>query len=72
MARPQAPAGFVTIGPGIYITIAPVHAAPLKPDDSAPKYVCLQLTLATMSDNRSSQRSSYLWLGCVDQFVVRV
>ncbi|KAI9566864.1 hypothetical protein HD554DRAFT_2272954 [Boletus coccyginus] len=41
MPRPQAPAGFVTIAPGIYISLAPVHAAALQPNDSAPNVILI-------------------------------
>ncbi|KAF8553930.1 hypothetical protein OG21DRAFT_1497408 [Imleria badia] len=40
MPRPQAPAGFVTIGPGTYISLAPaVNAAPTQPNDSEPNVI---------------------------------
>jgi len=41
MPRPQAPAGFVTIGPGIYISLARMSAVPLKLDDSAPNIILI-------------------------------
>ena len=41
MPRPQAPPGFITIGSGIYISLAPLDTVSMQLDDleSAPKYV---------------------------------
>ena len=71
MPRPQAPAGFVTIAPGIYISLAPVHVAALQPNDSAPKYVsfhvhntCLMVVFP--------QCDPHLWLECVDKCHIQV
>ncbi|KAF8442241.1 hypothetical protein L210DRAFT_3477913 [Boletus edulis BED1] len=41
MPRPLAPAGFVTIGPGIYISLAHMSAAPLQLNDSAPNVILI-------------------------------
>ncbi|KAF8549539.1 hypothetical protein OG21DRAFT_580439 [Imleria badia] len=42
MPGPSAPAGFVTIGPGIYIGLAPTaSAAPLQPNASAPNVILI-------------------------------
>ncbi|KAG8212944.1 hypothetical protein J3R82DRAFT_11305 [Butyriboletus roseoflavus] len=41
MPRPQPPAGFVTIGPGVYIGLAPMSATALQPNDSAPNVILI-------------------------------
>ncbi|KAH0833499.1 hypothetical protein J3R83DRAFT_12624 [Lanmaoa asiatica] len=39
MPRPQPPVGFVTIGPGIYISLAPMSEAALQLDDASPDVI---------------------------------
>jgi len=41
MPRPRAPAGFVTIGPGIYLSLAPMSAVSLQSNDSAPNVILI-------------------------------
>lgn len=46
MPRPQPPAGFVAIGPEVYISLTPSSVAALHPADSGPKFVCSTLRAA--------------------------
>jgi len=72
MTRSQPPSGFVTIGSGIYVNLAPLTKVAVQPDDSAPNVILIfgWMGAKTRHLQHYSRKYSELY-PCATQIIVK-